>query len=1466
MPGTAATTRTRRRRRWLIAIAVLLIAFYLGLPRLGGAIVAGQLDPILGGEVSIRRIWPVDWGAGWVVEDLEIRAPGWTGDAAEVVRLDRVVVNVDRASLLSGTPRILDVTIDGGRLRLAEDPQDPGRINALALRPAPEPSDSPGPSLITVARLEVESGTEEEGAWTSAGSRWFSGSVRTEPDRPSHRELILFEVDEEGERLPQALVLHGGIDAGDLRAELRVDRLDLGPEGLRIAPPSVRAWCEELELDGEVASFILDWRPGERLGARLDISDLSLRLPDLGGEAWARFRGGRIEGLVAPPRMRVTEGTIVFDGDELRFEGFEGVLGDSPTEALGVPFGLGFSIDLGGLTAPGMSWSDRWRLFDETIKAAPFDLGLAIRDFKSSLRDSTMPPGDGEVPLDLPLAAARVLENLSATSWSLQIEVDLHRDPPLAFADGRAVASPVKASGQLTLKEGRGSYFRFPYPLREVAGYITFEDDEATIEYLRGRGESGADILLRGTIIQPDDDVSIDLTISSPNVPTDELLEQALEPGPRRLLTTLFDRREHARFGELGLLATQEDVRRAEVELHEVARLLAEGPSEEDRRALEDRRAWLEARIKVGAFELGGRVSLNLRLEQGLGADAPLITTGTIGLTRSGVMLEGFPYPVTVLGGEILVEDESIGLSGEHGLPFVTPGGGRGRITGVIGIPRTPRDPSSDEDPPRRFEPLLRVTVAEDRISPPLLAAIPSPSWMGGVEVAAGASAQGWHDLVDAAGRVDLHGEVTPGADGVEPEWAFTALLRECTVAPRPALVETLAEIGLRWPEGQGVVQGEGEVRLRPGLVECDRIVAVLPQARGDAPLALSGRILPREDSLDLRLAARGLDAATWLEATDDDPSVEGEDGIDWLARRVDGWLDVDLRFDQSSEEAVGLSALRTTTHVVAGQVEVDVPEAEGSPPPRLRLALEEGAIDLSRGGVDFQGAAISLASARGSEGRIRFDGGRSGDDAAWALRVEWIDGDLDGLAAAIATNEYLEIAGDAWDSLSPAGRFDARFAITAETDAEDFAVELAARDASVLLHGELIRLSSDRPGLVRSRDASILVDTGRLWVGDDRSTLMELLATVSRTDPRTAEVKGTVEFARLPSDGLAVLPPSIRAEVARLDLSSTGPVRIEGIELRAGWASDAPLESPSDLDLAANVRTRGTGFEAGLRFREVDAEAAIRAVRTVERPLEVEAAILADRAVLLDRELADASARLRFDERDGSLRVDAIEARLYEGFLTGTLVADLGSRSYSLAAVLDEVEVGQLIDGEPLPDSEPRPERGFSAGLLRGRVAIEGWFGDPAPSPFRVGRGRIRIENGALAKDPILMRLLQMSQLTLPLNDAIADADIRFHIEDDRLEFERFALACDTLRLDGAGTLDLASMELETNFTAHGTLPGVSDLLSPLAGLLYSIDMKGPLADPDISLRPLPVFSTPAPPPRSLSRSASGSSTKVSP
>ncbi|MHC4832968.1 MAG: hypothetical protein ACYTFH_03540, partial [Planctomycetota bacterium] len=234
--------RSPWRLRWAVGLsAAAIVAVVIFGPSLLGRVVAQRLGPMLGGEVSIQSIRPADWGRRWVVSDLVVRAPGWTDDAAEAIRVDRIEAVVDRGSLWRGGPVVEHLDVDGGLVRLAERPEEPGAINLLDLVPtATEDESASAMPTIAIRGIRFESGEALDGRWSPGGRRTFAGEIQVDPDAPELLDIKLRETDETGLDLPGGLTMVGVVDTNSEVARMGVRDLALGPEALRIAPPSVR--------------------------------------------------------------------------------------------------------------------------------------------------------------------------------------------------------------------------------------------------------------------------------------------------------------------------------------------------------------------------------------------------------------------------------------------------------------------------------------------------------------------------------------------------------------------------------------------------------------------------------------------------------------------------------------------------------------------------------------------------------------------------------------------------------------------------------------------------------------------------------------------------------------------------------------------------------------------------------------------------------------------------------------------------------------------------------------------------------------------------------------------------------------------------------------------------------------------------------------------------------------------------
>ena len=135
---------------------------------------------------------------------------------------------------------------------------------------------------------------------------------------------------------------------------------------------------------------------------------------------------------------------------------------------------------------------------------------------------------------------------------------------------------------------------------------------------------------------------------------------------------------------------------------------------------------------------------------------------------------------------------------------------------------------------------------------------------------------------------------------------------------------------------------------------------------------------------------------------------------------------------------------------------------------------------------------------------------------------------------------------------------------------------------------------------------------------------------------------------------------------------------------------------------------------------------------------------------------------------------------------------------------------------------------------------------GTSAGISTRQGRGSATIRQAELARLPIGVALLQITQLSLSLDPIVQQGEFDFTIDQDRIQFEKFDLACKDLLLSGEGWLNTESNEIALRLRNRGTMPIISDILGGVTNQLFQIDVRGTITDPIGSLAPLPGLTAP--------------------
>jgi hypothetical protein len=1409
--------RLFRRIIWpLTALLVLVVGVWLLLlsPPVLTILAGVALARATGVPVQVERAAWDGWGT-LTAESVTVTAPGWGDPADRLLEIKGFSSAFRPLDLLIGRITIEDLQMREATLRLAQRdlPDGTHLFNLSSLTPSSGgfgPSVALRPSKIHIGVLRVENlayavrsnpgGSE---SLVSRITRGFRVSMQHKPDAGPHQmtfELVELEETDLASQ-PAArdradgLRIDGEWNEVTFAYEVRIPGIDFGTSIRPLLPLVYGQGWDRLGVKGRVSDLQIRGDPQRPIReARLSLTDAAINLADFGlRQDWWRFREGRIEDAAGLPRMAVDRGTVLFHDDQLTLKDFAGrLLSVVPVERMGpfltdprevavpLPATLSLSLDF-RQTPPPATMEDAERWFLQAIDHAGFDLEASVPDF--TLRNDR----DGKAwVVELPRVVVNILDNFSVRQGSLAIMVKANRPPS-------PVGSPApdpRLTGSLRIREGEGAYVNFNYPLTGVDAQIEFEDDQVLVRQLKAVGSSGCGILISGRVDGAEDDAGVDLQVQTVSpAPIDEALQNAFQPGPRRIFELLFAREMRQNLVDSGLLPDQ-------------------------------------------GTQLGGTCRFDIRVHRPRGGGDLVETTGTISVQDAKVLCNRFPYPIDVQEGLIQLEDERIVLPKGH-WRFTTAGSGEGTIHGQVRIPRG-RDG-------RDALPDLQLLVAHDRINPLLMAALPLDSWN-----TAGQGNQDWpgrrrSEIARAMQALGMQGELAvSGAIGSGPTGDTTldldVFLTDGSFTPREGPDRLLETSGLPWPAGFDM----DRVTARARVTERSAWLPWLKGRVGEGRVEAEGGADMRRRDRWLRARLDDVPLGLWLPRMLPD-AFQAAATEAWEACRVRGAFDADIVLTQPAEGP----EMRRATFTTPG---IDL-EADGQPC-RIELGcghlvIEGPTLDLIDVEIDASQAGRHLATIRG-DGAIAL-GALGRQD----LQAEWrIDSLASPLLPTILRAGGLDAVAEVCERWNPAGSASGRLHLGhAEGDRRrpDWGVEiegpfdLYGDPGGVSTHlslgeGAELRLSpgrvlvhdplGGRPLPLRAR-----VTCGTFAVGGALSIGPE----ASNTEDMTLRF----DLSPLHPSLSGILPEGLAESLRTINLTAESAI---ATDLRLlGWSSENP-----SVGVAGTIRLDDGAMDAGVHLDSIHADFGVLARPSRPDPVRIGLGLGDGSFLVRGRLIERVDGLLHVGSGGGPTRIERLEGSLYGGRVLCDAIVDPAEDHWSVRIAFDGSDLAGLVRG-----GEASPGIG-ATGSVRGAIALEGGFSAGTPA---TGIGRVQATQARMGELPLTLRMLQASQLMLPLADSLDTADIRFHLRGPDLRFERFDLTCPTLKLLGHGSLDLRTWDVAMRFRNRGTVPLISDLFGAASDQLFVIDVSGSASDPDVRLTPLPPLGedpstrTPRPP-----------------
>ncbi|TVQ59976.1 MAG: hypothetical protein EA379_09280 [Phycisphaerales bacterium] len=1339
------------------------------------------LERAIGCEVRAGRVILQPNGR-LTITNLRLQARGVPGDAARFLRARKVDIDLDWDAVRAGAPRASRIVLHRPVVRLSQSAID-GRLNVQALASGPGSGAGLGDlPEIDLRRALLEFGEHDGADYQTLLRLPVEGEAIRRPDAPNIYAFRLVETDESAKargRPPTRLV--GEYDTLLVEGRVNIEDVEIAQWGDQWSPRNVRAYWRDMAIQGRIptAQLVFDQESG--LAAEFTLDGVRMTLPVAADPAYDADPKAATRRMT----MRGVSGVVRFAASGVRGD-FTGYIEDLRysvrirTDGLGLnaPFTIDFETPEPFLVA-------------ESPELLPFAPDIVRRRFRS----------------------------FSGPTAKVVARVQVTREAPVATGPGR-----TRVAGSLRFEDGAAAYESFAYPFHQLEGLVRFSDEAIEIVYISGVGAGGSRLQANGRIAPPTDGSAVAIDIAIVDVVLDENFEAALPENRREILSALFDRAAHARLIERGLVQSSAAAEAAVLALRD-ARLRLAALSEEEpverRDELARKIAAQEQAAAAHGFDLAGRADINIRIRRELGDDSVWTRDIDVRMPYAGILVRTFPYPVQVRDVQMRIDDKAATIDTEN-IAGLT--GARGSMRANIVL--------TNERGEDVFEPDIVVHATGAPVDELLLSAIPESR---DAELSAADSLR----ALGLAGGVSCEAHVFMREDGrtaFEVDIALDDLEANPGAVPgASALVGDLSGRMQITGEGAQITDLVGRIGSSPFTLNADAIFddpergvrgelrAVVETIGLDLETPVE-RVLgaiypPAQDAvLSLRTQRRpeGVIDAT-IEAST--PLRRGEEGATLRARVRNPR---DASFDLLGGRVLVASAMGEVVYEL-GRIEFD--------DVRTAVVFDNDPV----GDIGMRGA-LDLVGSEPVGGRIdlEFQGWRFESPL---LRSLVSDADTTGrIAAALGDSVYGEFDGGIVYDLQAAHKATLRG-------------EVRPRSLIISRDGHAVRFDTIEGGVSFEPGRGAI--EGLRLAGESVRAEIDGAWTLPDDDgPGALELRINAGASSLGPSMRALLPEGARDAIDALLVTSDGPMTLHDGDLRIAMGGP---------NAAASTRFSGVvGFEnaslmLGAPIERASGALSISVDRIAgsSRP-DIDLALRFDALEILGVRVHDGVTRVVSGQAPGEFIVPTVEARSHGGRITGTahvrrasgedrILYDLrvDAAGIAFAPMLADLSArGQRRETNE-PPAQTSQRRSLRRGSLDGFLSLSGETGDGGA---RIGRGAIRVSGGEVIRLPLLVNLIELSNLTAPAGDELDFALARYYIRDELLVFEELGVSSNAITIAGQGTIRWPELyaDLRFNSRSNARIPVLSDLIEGLRDEFATITVTGPLADPQYGVTQL--------------------------
>jgi hypothetical protein len=309
--------------------------------------------------------------------------------------------------------------------------------------------------------------------------------------------------------------------------------------------------------------------------------------------------------------------------------------------------------------------------------------------------------------------------------------------------------------------------------------------------------------------------------------------------------------------------------------------------------------------------------------------------------------------------------------------------------------------------------------------------------------------------------------------------------------------------------------------------------------------------------------------------------------------------------------------------------------------------------------------------------------------------------------------------------------------------------------------------------------------------------------------------------------------------DFSKLSISPPPPSTQPASQAVAKATNASSLNADSNVDFAVKIKSDDASMDVGVPLSKVAGIADLAGSTRGGRLNQLTGTVDASSLLLAQRPMTDLHVELSKPVGMDLLQVQKVQGRIAGGEIAGQVewaFPDNAPSRYAIGLVLQGADVKEM-SGDKTADIH---------GTLNASLAVEGNYND---ATSRRGRGDVAVTGSDMYHIPLVLGLLQITNLSLPITSPFSEATARYSIEGQRVTFEQIELRAKEMMMQGTGHLDFDTKRVSMVFTTDNTtwpkLPIIGDLISSARHELLQINVAGTLQAPKVSATAMNTFTT---------------------